>query len=186
MVLICLSGKRFHGKSTVADYLVHKYHMKELAFAHPLKDMCQTVFGFSHDQMYNPHWKEVIDPFWGITPRCALQDCGQMMRDKYGSIWVKALARRLQQQEKDSDIVVSDCRYPDEWKQMKELGAVMVRVTRLHSPQDHDEVSSHHPSETSLDNLDLYTPDYVLVNDGTLEELHDKIRKMMNNLLTRD
>jgi len=177
---VALSGKRGHGKSTLAHYLIEHHGFQEFCFANPLKKAVAEIFGFSDYQLYDPQGKETIDPFWGVTPREVLQVCGtELFRDRLPqslptteNLWIKALFRKLQDLEDEARVVVSDCRFPDEWKFMRALGAKMVRVVRPRLVAD--EALAHHPSETALDNLDLYTPDEVFVNDGTSEELVQK------------
>lgn len=74
--------------------------------------------------------------------------------------------------------IISDTRFINEVAAIKERGGVVVRVNR---PADVDEnpAESKHASETALDD---YTDwDYVIENDGTLEDLVEKVRKMLTH-----
>jgi hypothetical protein len=75
MIIIGITGKKFHGKDTVADCLVTNYSFTKMAFADPLKEVCKTLFGFSDAQLYGKE-KETKDPKWKITPRKAFQFIG--------------------------------------------------------------------------------------------------------------
>lgn len=74
-LLIGLVAPKQSGKDTAADYLCKKYHFKKYNFADPLKEGIGKMFGFSHDQLYGKD-KEVVDLFWGVTPREVLQKMG--------------------------------------------------------------------------------------------------------------
>lgn len=74
-ILIGLVAPKQSGKDTAADYLCQKYHFKKYNFADPLKEGIGKMFGFSHDQLYGKD-KEIIDPFWGVSPREVLQKMG--------------------------------------------------------------------------------------------------------------
>ena len=48
-----------------------------IRFADPLKDLVATLFGWDRERMDTDHeYKETVDPFWGISPRVALQKVG--------------------------------------------------------------------------------------------------------------
>lgn len=77
---------------------------------------------------------------------------------------------------------ITDVRFPNEAKAIKDRGGLLIRVNRLNStPQDgHIFVPNKdrtHPSETSLDNYEEF--DYVIKNEGTIEELIEKVREIL-------
>lgn len=72
----------------------------------------------------------------------------------------------------------TDVRFPNELQAVKDRGGITIRLQRGGGN------TGNHPSETGLDNsLDKF--DYVVDNDGTIEELYNKVYKIMqeNNLL---
>lgn len=74
--VIGITGLKYNGKDTVSDYLCKKYGYKKITLADPLKEICGTLFGFSHEQLYGS-LKEVPDPRWfGLTPRTVFQYLG--------------------------------------------------------------------------------------------------------------
>jgi hypothetical protein len=66
--------------------------------------------------------------------------------------------------------VISDCRFENEAKAVKDKDGIVVRINRASSPK------GTHASEVSLDNWEF---DYVLDNSGSLEELPEKVRTML-------
>jgi len=94
--------------------------------------------------------------------------------------------------------IISDMRFPNEMEAVKNRGGITIRVNRY--PKDiiidgnlmiFDKGSSTHlrelekiyqnahASETSLDNANF---DYVIDNNGTIEELVEKVRVILQEL----
>lgn len=152
MFVLGLSGKKRAGKSTVATYLVEKHDFEELSWADPLKlNIGMDLMGFNNDQLYGDQ-KEVVDEFWGDTPRAFLQKIGtDLFRNMDEDFWVKVGFRTLKEMEASGvkKVVVSDCRFPNEFKAIKDLGGFTLRVARedYHTPD-------FHASETALDGVE--------------------------------
>jgi len=184
--IIGLSGHKRNGKDAVADILI-----KELgrhpdgppvafkhAFADSLKIGLQTMLGWD-DRHTDGELKEVVDPVYGFSPRKAMQTLGtDWGRRLNPDVWVTAFGLwRAKHEERAAEVfdippaiwVVTDVRFPNEFDKVKELGGVVWRVVR---PGFEAPVGSHE-SETALDR---FTFDRVIVNDGTLEGLADKVR----------
>jgi hypothetical protein len=65
--------------------------------------------------------------------------------------------------------IITDLRFPNEYEAIKSREGITIRVVK----PDNKKVSSDlHPSETALDDAEF---DYEIVNDGTLEDLKDKV-----------
>ncbi len=69
------------------------------------------------------------------------------------------------------DWIITDTRFPNELAAVKERGALTIRVERNNGTRAID--INPHPSETALDNSDF---DYTIENDGTIEELVEKVK----------
>lgn len=66
--------------------------------------------------------------------------------------------------------IITDMRFPNEMEAVVEKGGITIRVVRPGT------VTGTHPSETSLDSAEF---DYTIVNDSTIEELIEKVRKIL-------
>ena len=104
MILVGLLAKKRYGKDTVADFLVEKYGFIKISLADPLKDATKVLFGFTDDQLYGDK-KEIIDEYWGVSPRQVFQYLGtDVFRNDFKRIaphlndnfWVKSLEKYLQ------------------------------------------------------------------------------------------
>lgn len=68
------------------------------------------------------------------------------------------------------DWIVTDVRFPNEADAIKSKGGIVIRIER---PSIITETPSTHESETALDSYKNF--DCLLINDGTLEDLKDKL-----------
>lgn len=175
-MLIGVLGKKFHGKDTVADYIVKQYGYKKRSFAEPLKQICKILFNFSDEQLYGDK-KEEVDERWNITPRKALQHFGYHMRynvkdlipDVEDKFWIEYLKKTYDVKDK---VVIADVRHQNEVNMIHELGGIVVKVVR-----DIPSSGDRHISETESDGIK--DVDYVLDNSSTLEYLYGQIDSIM-------
>jgi hypothetical protein len=169
-MIIGFSGYARSGKDTAAQELQRSMGFWVLHFADPLKNAAREIFGFSFEQLYG-NLKETVDPFWGISPREALQKLGtEGGRNVFGEeLWVKALTRRNENRD-EKDYVIADVRFPIEARAIQELGGHVVRVVRPGA----DSVKPHE-SETALDTWPFK---HVIMNDGSMESFLGNVRDL--------
>ncbi len=114
---------------------------------------------------------EDVEDSYLLTPRLVLQLLGtEGGRDViHPNIWVNATLGDL----KDTDyVIVTDTRFPNEVEGIKRKGGIVVKIIRPSIVS-----TSTHPSEISLND---YTDwDYIIINDGTIQELEEKVLKML-------
>lgn len=186
------------GKGTISDHLVEQYGYKTESFAKSLKDATAAIFGWDRrllegDTKESRAYREVVDEWWSkelnienFTPRLALQLIGtNVMRNNFHQdIWITSLKERILNN--DSNIVITDCRFENEVDTIKSLGGIIVRSKRGDDPEWFNDVLNNisvpenvHPSEYSWIGCDI---DYVLENDGTIEEFHEKIDNLIKKL----
>jgi hypothetical protein len=78
--------------------------------------------------------------------------------------------------------IITDMRFPNELEAVKEKGGITIRVVRPHgytNPHtgEYKEMPlSYHPSETALDDAKF---DYEIINDGTIEDLIEKVKEIL-------
>lgn len=209
-MLIAVSGFIGSGKDTVANYLTTFHGFKKESWAGSLKDAVSSVFGWDRELVdgttkYSREWREQVDQWWadrlnipGLTPRWILQQWGtEVCRNNFhNDIWVASVENKLRQSK--DDIVLTDTRFPNELNTIKKLGGTTIRVNRGPLPDWYnDAIAANagpknmtwalstdrlrrlgiHPSEYSSVGL---TYDYEIENDGTIDELHEKIRMIIS------
>ena len=149
-MIIGICGFIGSGKDTIADYLVNIHQFRRESFANTLKDAVSQVFGWDRDMLegrtrQSREWRERVDPWWAkrlnmpdLTPRWVLQYWGTEVcrRAFHDDIWIAALENKLRNSQ--DDIVISDCRFPNEIKSIKAAGGIVVRVARGAEPDWYD------------------------------------------------
>jgi hypothetical protein len=168
-MLIGFLGKKGHGKDTCCDYFVENYNFTKHAFAKPLKDGVKVLFNLSDDQLYNESLKDVVDERWNKSPRQLLQWMGtDVFRNSFGEdFWLKHMESNLTS---GASIVIADVRFQNEIDLIRKRGGIVVKVIRPLETK-HDQ----HISELGIDAL---SGDYEIMNDGSIEELHQKLETL--------
>lgn len=187
MLIGLVAGKQ-SGKSTFADYLCKKYSFTTQAFADPIKDGVKIMFDFSDEQMEGI-LKEVIDKRWGISPRQALQIIGTDIFRKHLPDTVPGLSQigdkfwleRFKiwyRKNKDKNVIVSDIRFPNEAKLIKDMGGMVVKIQR-NGMKNNDQ----HISESLIDKIDS---DAMIRNDFSIKEYYQHIDELMSHIYPND
>jgi len=198
--IIGICGFIGSGKDTAADYLVNFHEFRRDSFAATLKDAVAAVFGWDRELLEGRtkqarEWREQVDTWWAerlkmpeLTPRLVLQLWGTEVcrRSFHDDIWIASLESRLRNSQ--DSIVISDCRFPNEIKAIKQAGGQVVWVQRGELPSWHimagkanngDAFAAEklkslgiHASETAWVGTNF---DYIVDNNGTVDELYKRI-----------
>ena len=117
--------------------------------------------------------KEIADERYLVktTPRKLLEIIGTpcLRGMVHPDVWVNSLFSWYRPSYK---WVITDVRFPNEVKRIKEEGGIIIRINRDIGPR----LNEPFP-ETALD--DYQDWDYVIDNDGTMEELEIKIEEIL-------
>ena len=210
-MIIGVCGFIGSGKDTIADYLVNFHGFRRESFANSLKDAVAHVFGWDRTMLegrtkQSREWREQRDEWWSdrlgreVTPRLMLQLWGTEVCRKgfHDDIWIASLENKLRNS--TDDIVISDCRFPNEIKSIKDAGGIIVWVKRGELPYWYDwalsvnkgeianftwatsraklEQAGIHASETAWVGTDF---DAVLENDSSIDDLYTKIRDLVQD-----
>ena len=146
-MIIGICGLIGSGKDTIADYLQNIHEFRRESFAHTLKDAVAAVFGWDRDLLEgrtreSREWREQVDTWWAdrlampeLTPRWVLQCWGtEVARTGFhDDVWIASLENRLRKTH--DDVVISDCRFPNEISAIKRVGGTVVRVVRGPDPE---------------------------------------------------
>ena len=203
-MIIGLCGFISAGKDTVADYLVDSYGFGRESFANTLKDAVANVFGWDRILLEGRtkearEWREQVDTWWAerlsipdLTPRWVLQQWGTEVcrRGFHDDIWIASVENKLRKS--TNDIVISDCRFPNEINSIKSAGGKVVWVQRGIMPHWYEVAvqanrgseaaqrflldAGIHASETAWVGTDF---DMILNNNGTMTDLYDQIKNLV-------
>ena len=171
--IFVISGRSQAGKDTTADYIKDYY-----------KDLKTIKLQFSsYIKMYA---KEISnwDQKENDKPRELLQDLGEQIRmnvDKF--FFINRIVEDIKVYQDYFDIVtICDARLPDELDTIKnEFNNVYkIHIIRPNHNPYNTLKEQNHPTEHALDNYQDY--DYIIYNDGSLEDLKSKIFNILEEM----
>lgn len=213
-MIIGVCGFIGSGKDTIADYLTNFHGFRRESFANTLKDAVANVFGWDRTMLEGRtkqarEWREQVDPWWAerllmpnLTPRWVLQYWGTEVCRKsfHDNIWIASLENKLRNSK--DDIVISDCRFPNEIKSIKDAGGIVVRVVRGEEPEWYEDAInanrgengnfSWSTSRSRLEKLGIHASetawvgtkfDAVLDNNGSIDDLFAQVRGLVQEHL---
>lgn len=172
--IIGLGHTKGVGKDTFAKMLEEQFekrgiYARRMAFADPVYEVAYNLFSWAgmKDKAYydaNPAEKGVMLPI-GKTPREILIGIGNGLRDISPDVWIELLLARVEKCA-DDVVIITDVRYPNEFMQITKRDGVLLHVTRENAPKTSD------PADDALLGFEDKW-DYVVKNDGSLEELQE-------------
>jgi hypothetical protein len=201
------------GKDTIADYLVNIHQFRRESFANTLKDAVAAVFGWDREMLegrtrQSREWREKVDPWWAerlgmpdLTPRWVLQYWGTEVVRKgfHDNTWIASLENKLRKSE--DDVVISDCRFPNEIAAIKRAGGIVVRVHRGPDPEWYPLAQTVNSgsqninwmtSKIALEKFNIHASetawvgtqfDAVLDNNSSMDDLYQQITSLVQDLL---
>lgn len=158
---IAFGYKARSGKDTCCDYLCEEFGFEKTRIAEKLYDICGNI-----QMTLNKEVKK--DP-------TLLQDIGMKMREYYGEdIWISSLIQDLK---KYKNYCVPDMRFLNDFRLLKENGFILIKIIRDDRVVDRDQ---NHQSEIELDQKDDTEFDYVIRNNGTIDEMLRELSKIVS------
>ena len=160
-MIIGLSGLSGSGKTTAANFLVKDGFIK-MSFAEPIKRMLACI-RLSPRGLYGDRKEESNSILGGKTPRYAMQTLGTEWGRNLISpdLWVNVVKHDILHSHAEDDIVIDDCRFPNEVAMILDMKGIVVYIDREGEVEDHAserEVKSLHrnitvENKSSLANL---------------------------------
>jgi len=211
-MIIGICGLIGAGKDTIADYLVNIHQYRRESFANSLKDAVAQIFGWDRTMLegrtkHSREWREQVDTWWAnrlnipeLTPRWVLQHLGtDVLRTRFhDDIWIASLENKLRNI--TDDVVITDCRFPNEINAIRASGGKVIRVIRgvepdwmpyainyMSGPQtigwaigkDMLTKFNVHASEYSWADTKF---DQVIDNNSTMDHLYKQINDLVQDL----
>ena len=198
-MIISVTGKIGSGKDTIAEIIkqISPYYNWEVKkFAGKLKVIAEILTGVPKHHFEDQEFKKRdMAPEWGMTYRELLQKLGTdaLRNGLHENVWVNSLFADYQantvavgtsefditEKDEDPNWIITDTRFPNEIEAVKKYKGIAIKVVR----DTGNTVGVTHESETALDNYTNW--DYVIENNGTLDELRSKVISILEkeNLL---
>ena len=154
--IICISGKQYSGKDTLAKILLNEFKdFKRIAIG----DAIKIEYGKIHNLSY-----EEIDSNKGIY-RTGLIELGNEGRKIHPDYWLNKLL------EMNENLIIPDVRMLHEAEVFKKAGAFLIRVDAGYEIRSERGVitNANDPTEIELDNYKSF--DYIIENNSDYDML---------------
>ncbi len=169
MKIYIIAGKAKSGKDTLTNIIRKHYKVSsiELSFAYYLKHYVSKISGWDLSE--------------NSKPRTLLQLTGTKIRSKLGPLFfVKRMIDDIKIYEDYFElIVISDARMISEIEEIRKHfnNVTVIRLVRPNFNNNLKLSEQQHETEIGLDSYDDF--DYVIVNDGSIEDLEKKAIKVI-------
>ena len=170
---IALFGQMRAGKDTVGDYIIKQHKYMPFKFSYGITRIIED---------YLPA------EMWENKPRKLYQQVGQFMRGIYSDVWIDKTFKDIKEYRaynrllnNERPIIITDCRQENEAKACRDKNYVIIKVVsdiekrlaRMNKEKDNFSAENlQHETEMAVDKIQA---DYTIENNGTLEELYNKI-----------
>jgi hypothetical protein len=206
-MIIGICGRMGSGKNAASEYLHQQYNFQYLSFADSLKYAISNIFGWDFELLQgrtpeSRKWREEVDIWWSnrlnipnLTPRWILQQWGtEVGRNSFHQdIWLASLERKLINLA-NQNIVIDDCRFVNEIETIKNQGGIVICINRGKLPIWYETAKSELNLNINNSMQKLYPKvhisewgwinqkfDHEIDNNGTIDELHFTIDKIIKN-----
>ena len=158
------------GKDTAADYLQNVLGGKRMSFAEPIYD----ILHYAQDRCGIPRCKDrqflqYVGTNWG--------------RKQNKNMWIDLVLKNTPENEY---VFLSDLRFPNELKALRENGWYCVKLVRDHDTAREGTGSSTHSSETALDSVPNSQWNAVIYNNGSLTEFLFQLDGLISQIKSRE
>jgi len=191
---IAITGKANTGKNTVSKLIAKHlsvqvggaWNIQNIAFADPIKEMVRQMFPkLPKKSLYGPSSFRA-SPIPGafkngvpLTIRQLLIDLGTGVGREYKeNLWLDVFDDTFEKavNKGKAAVIVTDCRFRNEFDHLKTLGFYHIRLLR------DSYTKINHSSETNQDSIIDAEFDAIIDNNGTLKDLKKRISEIMIHL----
>ena len=198
VIIFPISGQKRAGKDTISDYIKGQVMASRVSFADPVRDVCRAYFGWTEEWLLGNH-KEDVDPYWGISPRQAMQYLGTEVgrvgiAENYpefksvtgDSIWIKSAKKNIRVKSSKEYIsnygkirafIIPDMRFLNEYDAMKEMENEGYKVITIGVRRD-GLPSDSHASETEI-RYCVEKCDFIIDNNKEISDLEDSVDEII-------
>jgi len=178
MLKIAICGKANSGKNTLSKIIkscLKDEKITEIAFADEIKKIAKIMFPqipnkflYGSSLMRKESIKDAVYNGNPLTIRQLLINIGNSSRDYNPDIWVNLVDNKIKKI--NNSIIITDLRFQNEFEFLKKNNFTTIKIIRDKALDIKDK------SELEQD---LFTCDHTIINNSSLEELKDKIKKIL-------
>lgn len=187
MLSIAFGHQKNAGKDTASAFVVQYLRtgsrfkrIQKRGFADKLKDVCYQIYAWAgmmpgiwyEENSDRRKYKDIVLPPLGKSPRQIWIAFGNEVKlAAYQDTWIDYLLKSTV----CDFLAISDLRFPYEADRIRLLGGRVVKIVRPDVP---------HVSDAADDPLlDYQNWDGVILNDGSLNDLYDKVTKYVEGYI---
>lgn len=176
--VIALTGHKGAGKDTIAAliYDLIGSSVRTIAFADPIKIQIMKFFDLANTHQYDLFKRTDVEYQLSdhlkhsVSGRHIVREIGMLMRS-YDTFQFTEYVKDEIRQDPNSVWIITDLRFDNEYLLVKSFGGKIVKVYR--PGENHKDM---HITERGFDDE---LCDYTIENDGTIEELKEKVTELL-------
>lgn len=201
-MIVGLVGFIGSGKGTAGEIL-ENFGFEQVSFASAVKDVTAIMFGWDRTMLegktdHSRAWREKEDSFWSkrmnrpFSPRLALQlmgtEVGRQTFDQ--NFWVSRLEASLNS---NKNYVITDVRFQNEIEFVHNKNGIVIEIQRGLKPNWYTIANQANKGSSKAENfmktnVEVHESewrwiggqiDHVIDNDGTVDELKEKVLKCL-------
>lgn len=188
MKKLAIAGKSKSGKDTTAKEIKNAltgYNVEINSFADPIKKICSIMFPQVPQQHLFGASELRESPIEGlnVTVRTVLTEVGKLGRQYDKNCWLSAAIKKFDRGDvHDVSVgIISDLRFKNEMKALKEGGFLIARVYREGLTSTSTDIS-----ELDLDDVGDEEFDFIIHNDKDIDHLRHQIEPILSWISQRD
>jgi len=192
-MLIAFSGKMGSGKDEAAEYLKDKYSGTKYSFAKPIYDIlhyAQFICGFEYKkdrkllQFIGTEWARNIDKdVWVKIALLNIESSKESAKESSKES-AKESSKESAKESAKENFFITDLRHLNELKALKEHNWICIQIKRDAIDLDRAGTGNiNHSSELELENISADHWDFVIENNGTLSEFHQKLDDIVDTII---
>lgn len=184
-LLIALHGLPGVGKDAFANRLIEGGGWSKISFAAPLKRGMSTMLNIPMEDIDNPSLKNAPNYKYGRSIRYMLQTLGtewgrNLITD---DIWIQLAREGIDHQFSNyMSVINTDLRFPNESIMIKEMGGYVIHITRNENRDGDNAITNGASTHQSNAGIPKELIDYVIHNDGTLDEFEAEAIRVVNEI----
>lgn len=177
-LIFLIAGRARHGKDTIAA-MIREYYLKQglmperIQFSYYIKDYTKRLTAWDGTE-------ETKNEIRGFMQELGTEIVRKQIDEDF---FIRRLCEDIQVYSFFCDVLtISDVRFPREIETVKatfpRVITIFVERSNFDSPLNENE--KKHETETALNNYHNY--DYMIKNDGTIEELKEKVIQLLEEV----
>jgi len=168
-MIIALHGAKGSGKDEFFKIAQERYpDINKVAFADPIKHHICNIFGLEDELAYDQFKRSELKgdlggKYFQVDGRRVVREIGMLMRSYNEDQFTEYVEDSIYS-DPNTTWIITDCRFPNEVAMLRKFNGCILKINR--PGLDYD----GHITESELDDVD-----FIIDNDGTLQDYKDKI-----------